>query len=322
MMPHRVLRLLPEGEKFLSGEKISSGLGITRAAVWKKIAALRAEGFVIEATPSRGYRLIQSPDLSGKEIMARVGGALWKEVLCYKSLDSTNEAAVSLCLRNGPESGTVIVADTQEKGRGRLGRKWVSPPGLNIYMSIVLVPGVAPRDATLLTVLASVACAAALREKCGAAVSIKWPNDLMIKGKKAGGILTETRADPDRIAWAVTGIGVNVNMDPASFTGEIRRTATSIKAETGRYHARSGLIIAILEQFERSYGILLHEGRKPLIEQWRRLSCTLGRHVTVTARPRPISGFAENIDSEGMLLVRLPSGELKRIGAGDLTVTR
>lgn len=321
-MPARVLRLLMDEERFLSGEKISSELGMSRTAVWKKIGALRTKGFVIEALPSRGYRLRQLPDLSGEEIVAAVGGAFWKEVLCYSSVDSTNEVAAARCLRKEPKSGTVIVSDMQERGRGRLGRQWISPPGLNIYMSIVLVPAIGPKEATLLTVLAAVACATAMRQRCGADVSIKWPNDLMINGKKAGGILTETRADPDRIAWAVVGIGINVNMDEGSFSPDIRKTATSIKAETGRYHARSALAVAILREFEKSYRILIREGGSPLIAKWRKLSSTIGKQVSVKAGTRSVSGIAENIDDEGMLLLRLPSGELKRIGAGDLTVVR
>ena len=321
-MPERVLRLLLKGGSFLSGERISSELGITRAAVWKKIAALREKGFVIEARPSRGYRLIQSPDLSGEEIMAGVRGALWKEVLYYNVLDSTNEAGTALCQGSGPLSGTVIISDTQTRGRGRLGRKWFSPPGLNIYMSIVLVPEIPPRDAPLLTILSSVACATAIRKQCGTDVAIKWPNDLMIGGKKIGGILTEIRSDPDRVAWAVIGIGINVNMDSGHLRGDLRKIATSIKAESGAYHARSGLIIAILREFERFYGILIDKGGAPLAEKWRELSCTLGKHVSVSAGPRPFSGLAENIDDEGLLLLRLPTGELKRIGAGDLTVLR
>lgn len=321
-MPESVLRLLLEEKKFLSGEKISSQLGITRAAVWKKITALRAKGFIVDAVPSRGYRLIQSPDLSAEEIIAGVRGAFWKDVRCYGSVDSTNEVAVALCHGDAPVSGTVIIADRQEKGKGRLGRKWISPPGLNIYMSIVIVPGISTRHATLLTILSSVACATALRKACGAGVSIKWPNDLMIGGKKIGGILTETRADPDRIAWAVVGIGINVNMDSGSFSRDIRETATSIKGETGIYHPRSGLIVAILKEFENSYKMLLNKGAPGLVEKWKRLSGMLGKQVSITSGGRPVSGIAEDIDEEGLLYLRLPSGELKKIGAGDLTVMR
>ncbi len=321
-MPFRVLRMLPKGEGCLSGEKISSELGMTKTSVRNKIAALRAKGFVIDAVPSRGYRLIQSPDLSGEEIISRVWGGMWKEVVCYKSVDSTNEIAAALCPGRKPAGGTVIVADTQEKGRGRLGRQWISPPGLNIYMSVVLVPSIAPKDATLLTILSAVACTNALRERCGVDVSIKWPNDLMIKGKKVGGILTETRVEADRIAWAVIGIGINVNMDSGSFPAAIRKTATSIKAEGGRHHSRSGLIAAILEELEKSYSTLVNVGRTPLVNRWRQMSCTPGNHVCVTEGNRQVSGFAEDIDDEGMLLVRLPSGELKRMGAGDLTIIR
>lgn len=322
-MPERLLRMLQGGEKFLSGEEIGAELGITRTAVWKKIGALREKGFVIEAKRSLGYRLLQSPDLSREEIIAGLGGSLWREVVCYKSVDSTNETAIALCTKKEAPSGTIIVADMQQHGRGRLGRRWSSPVGLNIYMSLVLVPdGIVPKDATLLTVLSSVACATAINQTCGAGVSIKWPNDLMIKGRKVGGILTETRADPDRIAWAVIGIGINVNMGPGSFPPDIKKTATSVKIETGGYHGRSGLIIAILEEFERSYLALVTEGRRNLIERWRQLSCTLGKHVSVSSGSSQIHGLAEDIDDQGMLLVRLSSGELKSIGSGDLAVLR
>src|SRR3990172_12206045 len=209
-MPQRIIRLLGGKDEFVSGEKISSELGITRTAVWKKIKLIRKDGFIIKAVPSRGYKLIKTPDLSTDDILAHVKGVFWKDVVFYHTVDSTNETASALSLRSDIQSGTVIVADAQTKGRGRLGRTWVSPPGMNIYMSIILRPEIRPGDATLLTVLAAVACANALREQSGLHVSLKWPNDLVVSDKKTGGILTEVRSDPDRIHVAIIGLGITV----------------------------------------------------------------------------------------------------------------
>lgn len=322
IMLQEVLRLLKGGEGYVSGEKISTGLGLTRAAVWKKIGILRREGFIIEAIPSRGYRLIQSPDLSVEEILAEVRGDFWKEVLFYKTIDSTNDLAASLSVKKNLASGTVIIADMQEKGKGRLGRRWLSPPGLNIYMSVILKPEMAPRDATLLTVLSAVAGAVAIRGESGLQASIKWPNDLIVSGRKIGGILTEVRTDPDKINVAIIGIGINVNIEAAEFPDEIRTIGTSLKAETGQHYSRSRIIVRILREIESWFHILKKDGRVPLLQEWKRLSSTLGKEVKVTTGEEIISGTAEDIDDEGMLIMRLPSGIKRRISAGDLTELR
>ncbi|MBI5639211.1 MAG: biotin--[acetyl-CoA-carboxylase] ligase, partial [Nitrospirae bacterium] len=182
-----ILRSLAGQNDYVSGEKISADLGITRAAVWKQIKALRGKGFVIKAIPSRGYKILRYPDLSPDYILSRVYGDFWKDLFFYKSVDSTNEAAARLEVSGRVVSGTVIIADMQEKGRGRLGRQWISPPGSNIYMSIVLKPEIQPKDAPLLTMLTAVTCAQAITNVSKLNVSIKWPNDLLVAGKKIGG---------------------------------------------------------------------------------------------------------------------------------------
>jgi BirA family biotin operon repressor/biotin-[acetyl-CoA-carboxylase] ligase len=321
-MPGNILRLLQKKDKYVSGEKISSELGITRAAVWKKINMLRLKGFIIEALPSKGYRLIRSPDLSVDEIDAQVRGEYWKKILLYESVDSTNERATSLSIKDGNDSGTVIIADRQEKGRGRLGRTWISPPGVNIYMSIILKPEIEPKDATLLTVLASVACTVALRKTSGIKVSIKWPNDLMFSEKKIGGILTEVRSEPDKIKIAIVGIGINVNIEKKDFPSEIRSIATSIKAETGEFHSRSRLIIQILKEIEGWHMTFKKSGRRVLLKKCRQLSSTIGRKVRVTIGEKTVSGLAEDIDDEGMLILTLQSGGSKRISSGDVAYLR
>ena len=321
-MPESILSLLKSSDTFVSGEDISAHLGITRAGVWKKITALRKRGYVIKAIPSRGYRLISSPDLAQDYLLDQTQGDLWKELIVYDSVASTNNLTMSLADRGAIASGTVIIADRQTRGKGRLGRTWESPAGLNIYLSIVIRPELEPKNVTMLTILAAVAGAAALRKTCNIPVSIKWPNDLVIADKKLGGILTEVRADPDRISLAVIGVGINVNMTDKDFPEEIRYSATSVKQETGTVFSRNEIIIQFLREFEYWYGLLKTGGRTPLLDAWRKGSSTLGRKVRASVGETSISGIAEDIDDNGMLILKIQSGEKITISAGDLTLLR
>jgi BirA family biotin operon repressor/biotin-[acetyl-CoA-carboxylase] ligase len=264
---------------------------------------------------------IEARDLSSHAIIAGLRSDFWKKIICYESVDSTNELALALSLKS-PESRTVIIADSQEKGRGRLGRVWVSPPGRNIYMSAVLIPEIEPRDVAFLTIAAALACASALRSKTGLIVNIKWPNDLMARSKKIGGILTELRSGHDKINFAVVGIGINVNSGGEDFPEELGQIATSVKEETGRYYSRSGIIAEVLNELEQRYEKLINEGRFPLLEEWRKLSSTVGKRVRITLCKEVLSGLAEEIDKEGMLVLKLVSGERRRISAGELTELR
>lgn len=317
-MPNNILRLLQERDSYISGVQMSSVLGITRAAIWKKIMVLRKKGFIIEAMPSKGYRLVKFPDLSEDHIAVNACGLLWKRILYYPSVNSTNEVAMTLSLQNGAESGTVIIADKQEKGRGRIGRQWISPPGVNVYMSIILQPAVKPRDAAVLTMLASVATAKALEKETGQSILLKWPNDLIMSGRKVGGILTEVRADPDKIKAAIIGIGINVNMDKRSFPSEIRRIATSLKAETGIDYSRSSVIIRVLRQFEACYKDFEKNGKRPVLEDMKTRSATLGKRIILADNKEICSGIAEDIDDFGMLHLRMDSGDIRLFSTGDI----
>ncbi len=215
-----------------------------------------------------------------------------------------------------------MLADSQEKGKGRLGRFWISPPGVNIYMSIITRPAIAPEDATLLTIMTAVGCTIALRRVTGLNVTIKWPNDLMVSGKKIGGILTEMKTYPAKIIFAIVGIGINVNIDIDVFPDDVRKIATSVKNETGITYSRTEIIAEILNEIDRWYGFLKVMGRKILLSEWQKLTSTLGREVKVTAGNETFTGLAESLDDKGMLILRLPSGVLKRISAGDLTILR
>lgn len=321
-MSSKILYLLKGKDSFVSGASISSDLGITRAGVWKKIKNLREQGFIIEAVPSKGYRLIRSPDLSEDAIISQINNNFWKKIMLFKSIDSTNDLASRLSAKKVIETGTVIIADSQSTGKGRLRRKWFSPAGVNIYLSIVLRPEIEPKDATLLTIMASNACASAISETTGLDIRIKWPNDLEYSGKKLGGILTEIRSEPDKINIAIIGIGINVNMEGKTLPDDIKTSATSIKNETGNIFSRSEIISLILNNLEHWQETLKNNGRTLLLKKWKELSTTIGKNVKVTVGKNNIFGFAEDIDDEGRLILRTQSGIEQKISAGDITILR
>jgi BirA family biotin operon repressor/biotin-[acetyl-CoA-carboxylase] ligase len=260
------------------------------------------------------------PDLSVEDIKTGITGYIGREIFFYKTVSSTNTIAAGLAEKT-PE-GTVVLADSQDKGRGRLGRLWVSPVGVNIYMSVIIRPAIEPKNATLITIMAAVACATALRKVTGLNVTIKWPNDLMVSDRKIGGILTEMKTAPETIILAIVGIGINVNMDIDAFPDDIRKTSTSVKIETGKFYSRTKIIVEILNEIDNWYRVLKKIDRKMLLSQWQQLTSTLGREVNVTVGEETFSGLAEYIDDEGMLILRLPAGVLKRVSAGDLTILR
>ncbi len=254
------------------------------------------------------------------DIKSKIKGSIGREIFFYEKVGSTNTVASNLA--EEVAEGTVIIADTQEKGRGRLGRVWVSPPGENIYMSIILQPQIETKDATLITIMAAVASANALRKITGLNISIKWPNDLMCHERKIGGILTELKTDQKGILFSVIGIGINVNTDIDAFPEDVREIATSVKNETGKLFLREEIVAEILNEIHNWYMILKAMKREVLLAEWQRLTSTLGKEVIVVIGQETYKGFAEAIDDEGMLILRLPSEEMKRIHSGDVTVLR
>jgi len=262
------------------------------------------------------------PDLSADDIIAGLRNDFWKKVLYFASVDSTNELAMALSAENAAVNGTVVIADCQKRGRGRLGRKWVSPPGRNVYMSVILKTVMAPAEAVFLTVAASTACAVAIRNTTGLDVRIKWPNDLMVEGKKIGGILAELRSHPAKSNFAVIGMGINVNSGIADFPEELRGIATSVREESGKRFSRAPIIVEVLRELENWYRTLINGERPWLLKRWKELSSTTGKKVIITVGSETFSGLAVDIDEDGMLLVQLHSGDIRRISAGDLTELR
>lgn len=317
-----VLGFLAEaGDEFVSGEAISDKLGLTRAAVWKHVEALRAHGYRIDAVPARGYRLAGIPDrLTPLELRPLLNTHdLGHALHHHEVIASTNDRARELA-EEGAAHGEVVIAESQTGGRGRRGRPWVSPPGLNVYLSVVLRPELPPSRATELTLLTSVAVCDALRQ-ADVPAEIKWPNDLLIGGRKVAGILTELASEPERVHWVVVGIGVNVNATEADFPEELRPIATSVRIERGAPAPRALLVAACLTSLEAWLDRHAEEGFAPIREAWRERAGTLGRDVTVRAEGRDVVGRAEDIDASGALLVRTDRG-LERILSGDVLMLR
>jgi BirA family biotin operon repressor/biotin-[acetyl-CoA-carboxylase] ligase len=323
-MDEEVLRLLREHPSdFLSGEEISHRLKVTRTAVWKRMKGLRALGYEIEASTRSGYRLIRSPDLLTPSEIKPILKTKWmgKTIHYFPTVDSTNSKAYQLAL-NGAEEGEVVIAESQEKGRGRLGRNWFSPPFLNLYLSIILRPKIPPHQAPLITLMAAVATADAIRKFSGLAPSIKWPNDILLRNRKIAGLLNEIHSEMDRIHFVILGIGINLNMDAKMFSKEIRNVATSLKREMGEMISRKDFIQKLLQELEDWYTIFLKEGSAPVLEAWRKWAQIKGKPVKVTSFGETLVGVAVDIDSDGALILETKNGERKRVVAGDIEYLR
>ncbi|MDA8433147.1 MAG: biotin--[acetyl-CoA-carboxylase] ligase [Nitrospiraceae bacterium] len=262
------------------------------------------------------------PPLSSDVIQAGIRGGIWERLLFFDSVDSTNQRGLALPASDLPDQGAVLIAESQTSGRGRRGRNWISTPYRNIYLSAIFSSAALPDDATLLSLLAAVSGAWALRITTGLEVRVKWPNDLMVNNRKIGGILSELRFGSGRPGRAVIGIGINVNSEAGDFPEELREVATSVRVETGDMGSREGIIIEVLKQLEAWHGRLMAEGGTPVLKEWKRLSSTLGKKVRVALADEVVSGIAEAIDEGGMLIVRPRSGESRRISAGDVTELR
>jgi BirA family biotin operon repressor/biotin-[acetyl-CoA-carboxylase] ligase len=317
-----VLAFLAEAvDEFVSGEAISDKLGLTRAAVWKHVDALRSQGYRIDAVPARGYRLAGIPDrLTPLELRPLLNTHdVGREVHWFEEIGSTSDRAKELADHDA-EHGEVVVAETQTAGRGRRGRSWASPARRNLYFSVVLRPDLPPVRAPELTLVASLAICDALRQ-AGVDAGIKWPNDLLASGKKIAGILTELAAEPDRVNWVVLGVGVNVNSRREDFPEELRDGATSILLERGQPAPRVLFAAACFTALEAWLDRHDEEGFGVIREAWRERSVTLGREVTVKVDGRELTGVAEDIDESGALRLRTADG-VERIVSGDVTLLR
>jgi BirA family biotin operon repressor/biotin-[acetyl-CoA-carboxylase] ligase len=320
MVDEEILRLLKHcSPGCLSGEKISRRLKVTRAAIWKRVRHLKTLGYEIEASTRTGYRLVRSPDLLTSSEVRPLLRTKWmgKSIHHFHSMDSTNSMAYQLALQ-GAEEGEIVVAESQKKGRGRLGRKWFSPALTNLYLSVILRPKIAPQRASLMTLMAAVATAGAIHKFSGLQPMIKWPNDILLKNRKVAGLLNEIHSESDRILFVVLGIGVNLNMDDKMFSKEIRSLATSLKKEMGQFISRKAFLQILLEELEIWYETFLNEGAPPILKAWRDKAQIRGRPVKVISFGEVLSGTAIDVDDDGALILETKEGKRKRVVAGDV----
>jgi BirA family transcriptional regulator, biotin operon repressor / biotin---[acetyl-CoA-carboxylase] ligase len=306
----------------VSGEEISRRLGISRTAVWKHITKLRSEGYSIESQTNSGYRLMGSPDvLSPSEIQPLLNtNYIGRKIIYLDSVASTNTYAKKTAEESFQE-GTVIIADEQTAGRGRLGRQWVSPKGKGIWMSIMLKPDILPADAPKLTIAAAYAVSKAVLRCCQLDARIKWPNDIVANGKKLCGILTEMSAEADEIKHVILGIGINANLEYEDFGTEIASIATSIRLEKGSAVSRKAIVASVLNELEEVYEVFSREGSiEPLLEEYKNKSAVLGKEIRVISKKEEIIGLAIDISEEGHLVIKLGDGTIKEIMSGEVSV--
>lgn len=317
---YRILELLRRQEGFLSGEDIGRELSITRAAVWKGIKKLREEGYEIEAVTNRGYRLTNPETMYNKRELEQglKTKTMGQTIYFYEETDTTNNRARELALEGAPE-GTLVVAEKQTAGRGRRGKVWESPLGTGIWMSLVLRPQIMPAEASVLTLLCGLATAEAIEAETGLSAGIKWPNDILINGKKAVGILTEMDCEMSEVHFVIPGIGINVNT--ASFPPEIAEIATSLYLECGKTVSRRRLVHKVLERLEEHYETFLRTGSfAAMLEDYRKHCITLGKEVHVLGR-EPFFAEALDITPEGELLVRrADNGEEEVVFSGEVSI--
>jgi BirA family biotin operon repressor/biotin-[acetyl-CoA-carboxylase] ligase len=315
------LRANPSG---VSGTQLAEQLAISRAAIWSRIEELRQAGYEIEAGPHFGYRLIGSPDaLHADDLLARLGKTkvIGRDIRVFEETTSTNDVIEKLA-RDGVKEGVVVFAESQTKGRGRLGRKWMSPTHKGLWFSILLRPELTPQETTQLTVASATALRRAIKNVAGISAEIKWPNDLLIGGKKVVGILTEMSAEVDRVRHVILGIGVDVNQDAAEFPPELRKIATSLKAESGEEICRAELATEILRQLDFDYARICGGKFAQVADEWETGCLTIGKNVLVQMGARQIRGCAEVLDDDGALLVRTEHGHLERVIGGDVTLEK
>lgn len=317
----RILELFSERNGIVSGEELSALLNVSRTAVWKHIKTLRSQGYVIEARHSSGYRLVSTPDvLTPASITAGLSTVrLGRQVICLPEAGSTNVEAYRLA-EEGAAEGTVIIADAQLQGKGRLGRQWHSPSGVNLYCSLVLRPSIPPVEAFQLTFLSAVAVARTIEASISTPPVIKWPNDILLNGRKVAGLLNEMSAETERVNFVILGIGVNLNMRPEQFPADLRHPATSLFIESDREVSRLDFVRYLLEALDSLYIDFLSNGYSGVRDEWVARCGMIGCRVAVSGTSEQIEGIAEGIDESGALLVRKESGSLARVLAGDVRI--
>ncbi len=316
-----ILKYLIEKE-YVSGEVLAQRLGVSRVAVWKQIQKLKDLGYKIISEQNLGYCLISRPDLLlPQEIQRGLNTSyIGKKIFYFPELESTNVIAKEKALLYRTEEideGAIVIAEKQNAGKGRLGRKWFSPAG-GIWFSIILYPQLLPSYIPRITLITAVAAVKAVKICTRIEPKIKWPNDILINEKKVCGISTEMSAELDTINWIVVGIGINVNIDHKKFPEDIQENTISLKEVTGREISRVKLAQAFLREFEKYYESLKRRESSSALSEWKSCSYTLGKKIRVDMGERIIAGEAVDINEKGALILKNENGELVEIISGTI----
>ena len=319
-MKEKVLKVLMQTEGYVSGQSLCRELNVSRTAVWKCINQLKEEGYVIDAVTNKGYCLRQSPDVINAEaVKSRLHTKFWgQETVFFEETDSTNNV-IKRMAEEGAAHVTLAIAEIQTAGRGRRGRQWASPKGNGIWMSFLLRPEILPQNASMLTLVTALAVRQAIFKVCQLPVLIKWPNDIVIGGRKVCGMLTEMSAELEWVHYVVIGIGINVNME--EFPEEIRETATSLRMECERKINRSSLIAAFGEAFEEYYEQFMKTGDLSLLmEEYNQYLVNCGKKVKIIDPAGEYTGVSAGINAQGELLVTDEEGSLRTVRSGEVSV--
>ncbi|MEH7176657.1 biotin--[acetyl-CoA-carboxylase] ligase [Neobacillus vireti] len=304
---------------YLSGQHIAELIGCSRTAVWKHIEELRKEGFELEAVRRKGYRIVKTPEkITPDELrLGLTTKFIGKNVYHEDCVESTQKIAQRLAFEAAPE-GTVIIAEEQVSGRGRMDRRWHSPKYTGIWMSLILRPNIPLPKAPQLTLITAVAIVQAIEDLTGLIPEIKWPNDILISGKKVTGILTELEAEADRINSVIIGIGINVNQTREDFPSDIEQIATSLLLEKGEKVSRADLIKGIFTNLEKLYLLYLEEGFQPIKLLWESYAISIGKKITARTLSHSIIGIAKGITDDGVLMIEDGHGKIHHIYSADI----
>lgn len=312
-------RLFEANGEPISGQVIADEFGLSRTAIWKYIKEFEEEGYEIGTVRKKGYYLISNPDLVTAGLINKylTTNRYGKSIAYYETCDSTQPIAHDLA-QNGAEDGTIVVSEEQVMGSGRMARPWSSKAYKGIWMSVITKPQLTPQQAPQMTLVAAVAIVRAIEEVSGLVPQIKWPNDLLIDGKKVSGILTELQAEPDLVKSIILGIGINVNQDEDEFPAELASIATSLKIKKGATINRAKLIATVLKHLERYVDLYVESGFAPIKLLWESYSNTIGKQVRAVMVTETVEGTAIGITEEGMLELQLADGSIRGIYSGDI----
>lgn len=306
-------------ESFVSGQYLSEQLGVSRTAVWKQIQALKKRGYMFEAVPRLGYRLTYAPETLDVGALTELleTRAFGRSLMVVDKTASTQILAHEK-VAEGAAEGFVVIAEEQTSGRGRMGRSWHSPSGKGLWFSLVLQPRISVSAVAQLTFVLCVAVCRTIRQLTGLCAEIKWPNDLLINGRKVSGILLESHAEDERLQYVVAGVGISVNIDRQEYPKDLRDKATSLYAEAGRLFSREALLAALLKEIEHLYVLFLNRGFAAIRLLWEAHSSTIGKRIETNTVHGVVKGTAVGMDDAGALLVETSSGETMRLFSGDI----